>query len=40
MAAIVLTSISSLRAHHRYGAVLWPVVRGVTPGILLGRVFG
>ncbi|MDQ5941816.1 MAG: uncharacterized protein QG572_629 [Pseudomonadota bacterium] len=36
MAAIVFTSISSLRAHHAHGAVLWSVVRGITPGILLG----
>lgn len=36
MAAIVFTSISSLRAHHAHGAVLWKVVRGITPGILLG----
>ncbi|HEX5802331.1 MAG TPA: sulfite exporter TauE/SafE family protein [Azospira sp.] len=36
MAAIVFTSISSLRAHHAHGAVLWKVVRGITPGILVG----
>lgn len=36
MAAIVMTSFSSLRAHHARGAVLWPVVRYITPGILLG----
>ncbi len=36
MAAIVMTSISSLRSHHRHGAVLWPVVRHITPGILIG----
>jgi uncharacterized membrane protein YfcA len=36
MAAIMLTSVSSLRAHHRHGAVLWPVVAAITPGILLG----
>lgn len=36
MAAILITSISSLRAHHKHGAVLWPVVRTITPGILLG----
>lgn len=36
MAAIVLTSISSLRTHHRHGAVRWEVVRTITPGILLG----
>jgi uncharacterized membrane protein YfcA len=36
MAAIVLTSFSSMRAHNARGAVLWPVVRKITPGILLG----
>lgn len=36
MAAIVFTSLSSLRAHHAHGAVLWKVVRGITPGILVG----
>ncbi|MCM2309750.1 hypothetical protein CJ010_04070 [Azoarcus sp. DD4] len=40
MAAIVLTSISSLRTHHRHGAVRWEVVRGITPGILLGTFGG
>jgi len=36
MAAIVFTSISSLRAHHAHGAVIWKIVRGLTPGILAG----
>ena len=36
MAAIVLTSVSSLRAHHAHGAVRWDVVRRITPGILAG----
>ena len=36
MAAIVLTSVSSLRAHHAHGAVRWDVVRMITPGILVG----
>ena len=36
MAAIVLTSIASLRAHHAHGAVRWDIVRGITPGILAG----
>lgn len=40
MAAIIFTSISSLRAHHRHGAVLWPVVWQITPGILLGTMLG
>lgn len=40
MAAIVFTSISSLRAHHGHGAVRWPIVRAITPGILLGTFLG
>lgn len=40
MAAIVFTSISSLRAHHGHGAVRWPIVRMITPGILLGTFLG
>ena len=36
MATIIPTSIASLRAHHQHGAVLWPAVRGLAPGILLG----
>ena len=40
MAAIVFTSISSLRAHHRHGAVHWNIVRTITPGILVGTFAG
>ncbi len=36
MATILFTSLSSLRAHHRLGAVRWPLVRGLAPGIVLG----
>lgn len=36
MAAIVPTSLASMRAHHAKGAVLWQVVKQITPGILLG----
>lgn len=36
MAAIVLTSLSSMRSHHAHGAVLWPVVAKLAPGVLLG----
>lgn len=40
MAAILFTSVASLRAHHRHGAVLWRVVAEISPGILLGTVLG
>ncbi len=40
MAAIVPTAIASLRAHHKRGAVIWPVVVKIAPGILLGTFAG
>jgi uncharacterized membrane protein YfcA len=40
MAAILFTSLASLLTHHRHGAVLWPVVVQITPGILLGTLLG
>ena len=40
LATIVVTSISSVRAHHQRGAVLWPVVWQLTPGIVLGAWLG
>jgi uncharacterized membrane protein YfcA len=36
MATILFTALSSLRAHHRRGAVRWDLVRGITPGIVAG----
>ena len=36
MATILFTSLSSVRAHHRLGAVRWPVVRSMAPGIVAG----
>lgn len=40
MATIVFASLSSLRAHHRHGAVLWPVVKTIAPGIVVGTLAG
>lgn len=40
LATIVLTSISSVRAHHQRGAVLWPVVVRLSPGIVVGAWLG
>ncbi|MEY2632656.1 MAG: hypothetical protein RIR00_1310 [Pseudomonadota bacterium] len=40
MAAIFFTSISSVRAHHAHGAVVWPIVARITPGILIGTLLG
>jgi len=36
MAAIVLTSISSLRAHNQHRGILWSVVWRIAPGIIIG----
>jgi uncharacterized membrane protein YfcA len=36
MGTILFTSIASVRAHHRRGAVRWDLVRGMAPGILAG----
>jgi uncharacterized membrane protein YfcA len=40
LATIVVTSISSTRAHHMHGAVLWPSFWRLTPGIVLGTFVG
>lgn len=40
MAMILFTSISSVRAHHRRGAVRWDLVRGLAPGIVVGGLIG
>ncbi len=36
MATIIFTSISSVRAHHRRGAVRWDIVKRLAPGIVAG----
>jgi uncharacterized protein len=36
MATIIFTSISSVRAHHKRGAVRWDIVRRLAPGIAIG----
>ncbi len=40
MATIIFTSAASLRVHHAHGAVNWPTVKNITPGILLGTFGG
>jgi uncharacterized membrane protein YfcA len=40
LATIVITSISSSWAHHRHGAVLWPVFARLSPGIVIGALLG
>jgi len=36
MAAIIITSLSSLRSHHQHRAVRWDIVKTMVMGILLG----
>lgn len=40
LATIVVTSISSVRAHNKHGAVRWELFRPLAVGILLGAVLG
>lgn len=40
LASILFTSISSMRAHHRHGAVEWSLVRHIAPGIIGGTLLG
>jgi uncharacterized membrane protein YfcA len=38
MATIIFTSLSSVRAHHKRGTVMWPLVGRLAPGIVLGSM--
>lgn len=40
LATIIVTSVRSVLAHHRKGAVDWQILRGWAPGIALGAVAG
>ncbi|HOP63931.1 MAG TPA: sulfite exporter TauE/SafE family protein [Spirochaetota bacterium] len=40
LATIVFTSFSSIRAHHKRGAVIWTIVFRIAPGILIGTFSG
>lgn len=40
LAAIMAGAWASLRTHHRHGAVEWPVVRVMVPGVLGGALAG
>ena len=40
LASIVLTAAASARAHARRGSVLWPTVRWMVPGLLVGGWLG
>ena len=40
MATIIFTSISSVMAHHKRGAVRWDIVKRLAPGIVVGSFIG
>lgn len=40
LATIIVTSISSVMAHHKRGAVLWTVFRHLAPGLVIGSFVG
>jgi uncharacterized membrane protein YfcA len=40
LATIVVTALSSIWAHHRHGAVRWPLFRVMTPGVVGGSLIG
>jgi uncharacterized protein len=40
LATICFTSIASVRAHHARRAVIWPIVRRLAPGIVVGSMLG
>lgn len=40
LATIIVTSISSLMAHHKNAAVMWSVFKNLTPGMAVGSFLG
>lgn len=40
LATIIPTALSSILAHHRHGAISWPLARRLMPGIVLGTAAG
>lgn len=40
LATIIVTSISSLRAHNSKGAVNWTIWKRMTPGLIIGSLIG
>jgi uncharacterized membrane protein YfcA len=40
IASIIFTSISSLLAHHKHGAVRWDILRMAVPGLIVGTLLG
>ena len=40
LATMLVTSLSSIVAHHRRGAIRWPLVRSLAGGLVVGAVIG
>jgi uncharacterized membrane protein YfcA len=40
LSVMLVTSLSSLLAHHRKGAIYWPLVRSMAVGLMAGAVLG
>ncbi|UNU73849.1 sulfite exporter TauE/SafE family protein [Moraxella nasovis] len=40
LATIIITSISSLSAHHKKGGVRWDIFKNIAKGLVLGSLFG
>lgn len=40
LATMLFTSMSSLLAHHKRGAIIWGLVRQMLPGLLVGALLG
>jgi uncharacterized membrane protein YfcA len=40
LATMLVTSLSSIVAHHRRGAIRWPLVRSLAGGLVIGAVLG
>lgn len=40
LATVIPTALSSIRSHHRYGAVQWPLVLRLAPGLAVGAACG
>jgi hypothetical protein len=40
LATMLVTSLSSLLAHHRKGAIRWPLVRSIAAGLMAGAILG
>ena len=40
LASIIFTSLSSVRAHQKHQAILWPMFKKLAPGILIGATLG